>query len=199
MMTYYRLALHDQQTARWIWKTTELTSLQSVFQLLRIYGALPQDRIRVFTAPSNEELHEMLRRENQNQVSGSVAAAQFLQDRQLVGGERVQSASARHDASPTVPQRTDTVEWATWDRYIAAQAVRQEAGSVACSPSTTYLTAAKEPASLGTSSLDKRRMELECGAGGDHDSPYTFTLPISMPYVRAWLKLLSRVHNGEAF
>jgi hypothetical protein len=31
------------------------------------------------------------------------------------------------------------------------------------------------------------------GAGGDHDLPYRFTLPTSMPQVLAWVKLLARV------
>jgi hypothetical protein len=52
MMKYYRLALQDRQTGKWVWKTTPITSLQSVFQLLRIYDTLPQDRIHVFTAAS---------------------------------------------------------------------------------------------------------------------------------------------------
>jgi hypothetical protein len=29
--------------------------------------------------------------------------------------------------------------------------------------------------------LDRKRMEIERGAGGDHDIPYHFTLPIFMP------------------
>jgi hypothetical protein len=41
--------------------------------------------------------------------------------------------------------------------------------------------------------LDKRRDELERGAGGDHDLPYRFTLPTWMPQVFAWVKLLARV------
>lgn len=45
------------------------------------------------------------------------------------------------------------------------------------------------------SSLDKRREELERGAGGDHDQPYRFTLPIAMPQVLAWVKLLARVER----
>jgi hypothetical protein len=46
------------------------------------------------------------------------------------------------------------------------------------------------------SSLDKRRVEIERGAGGDHDLPYTFTLPTSIPEVLVWMKLLARVQNG---
>jgi hypothetical protein len=49
----------------------------------------------------------------------------------------------------------------------------------------------------GMSELYKRREELECGAGGDHDLSYRFTLPTSMPQVLAWAKLLVRVQQGD--
>ncbi len=48
------------------------------------------------------------------------------------------------------------------------------------------------PSDSCMSSLEKRREELERGAGGDHDLPYQFTLPTSMPQVLAWVKLLAR-------
>ena len=48
------------------------------------------------------------------------------------------------------------------------------------------------PDESGLSLLDKRREELERGAGGDHDLPYQFTLPTSTPQVLAWVKLLAR-------
>jgi len=47
------------------------------------------------------------------------------------------------------------------------------------------------------SELYKRREELERGAGGDHDLPYRFTLPTSMPQVLGWVKLLVRVRQGD--
>ena len=34
-MTYYRLAFQERQTALWTWKSTGLTSLDAVLQLLR--------------------------------------------------------------------------------------------------------------------------------------------------------------------
>jgi hypothetical protein len=176
MMKYYRLASRDYQTARWIWKTTALTSLQAVFQLLRIYGALPQDRIRVFTASSKEDLNEMLRCENNNLVSGSVTAAQFLQERNMQVQERVQSASV-HGA--------------------AEQAVRQVTTGATSFPSRENSTALGSSESLGISSLDKQRLERECGLGGDHDTPYLFTLPTSTPQMLAWIRLQSRVQAGE--
>ncbi len=45
--------------------------------------------------------------------------------------------------------------------------------------------------------LDLRRIEFECGAGGDHDLPYRFSMPSSMPQLLAWVNLLTRVEHGD--
>lgn len=45
--------------------------------------------------------------------------------------------------------------------------------------------------------LDRRRLEVELGAGGDHDIPYTFTLPTSLTQTLAWLQLLAKGHHEE--
>jgi hypothetical protein len=45
--------------------------------------------------------------------------------------------------------------------------------------------------------LDRRRLEVELGTPGDHDTRYTFTLPPSLPQVLAWMKLLAKVQEGE--
>ncbi|HZR40340.1 MAG TPA: hypothetical protein VFB12_09515 [Ktedonobacteraceae bacterium] len=174
-MKYYRLALQDPQTSRWIWKTTPLTSLQAVFQLLRIYGALPQDHIRVFTASSKEDLSEMLRCENNNLVSGSVTAAQFSCERNIQVREQVPCTLECRTAELSIQQTTVT----------------------SCIPLREHNTTSGSPGSSGMSSLDKRRLELECGAGGDHDTPYIFILPNSMPQVIAWIALLVKVQDGE--
>jgi hypothetical protein len=47
------------------------------------------------------------------------------------------------------------------------------------------------------SPLEKRREEIERGAGGDHDLPYQCMLPTSLPQVLAWVKLLARVQQGD--
>ena len=173
-MTYYRMALRDRQTATWIWKTTVLTSLQAVFQLLKTFRTLPQESIRVFTAASKEDLNEMLRRENTNQVSGSATAAQFLQDRKLqVPG---QSASAYSKAEPAVRQATAVATYP---------------------PPREYSATTGFPGFGNTSLLERKRLEIENGPGGDHDTPYSFTLPISTPQLFAWIRLQARVQAGE--
>jgi len=51
--------------------------------------------------------------------------------------------------------------------------------------------------SRGMSVLERRREELERGAGGDHDRPYRCSLPLSLPQVLAWMRLLAKVERGE--
>ena len=49
----------------------------------------------------------------------------------------------------------------------------------------------------GASALERRRLEIERGPGGDHDVPYRFALPACLPQVLAWMRLLAKVHRGE--
>ena len=45
--------------------------------------------------------------------------------------------------------------------------------------------------------LEVRRLEFELRSMGDHDTPYTFALPPTMPQALAWTTLLTRVQRGE--
>jgi hypothetical protein len=40
--------------------------------------------------------------------------------------------------------------------------------------------------------IEVRRLEMELGAVGDHDCPYAWGLPLSVPHTLAWTKLLAR-------
>src|SRR5215469_12700630 len=44
--------------------------------------------------------------------------------------------------------------------------------------------------------IEVRRLEVELGAGGDHDRPYTWSLPPSAPHVLAWTKLRALRERG---
>jgi len=201
-MTYYRLAKRDRQTTRWIWQTTPVTSLQAVFQLLRIYRVLPQGGTRVFTASSREDLREMLRRQNSNLPSGSVTATQFLQERNIPVRERAQSASDQSVSAQAAQQGASAAAWAkdVWEKHVAmrtAQAGQPAPANAASSPlheSTVTKGASK---SQSMSVLDKKRLELELGPGGDCDVPYSFALPVSMEQVVDWMRLLDRVKRGK--
>jgi hypothetical protein len=45
--------------------------------------------------------------------------------------------------------------------------------------------------------FEVRRLEVELGAGGDHDCPYTWSLPPSATHVLVWTKLRARRMRGE--
>ncbi len=48
-----------------------------------------------------------------------------------------------------------------------------------------------------TSWIEVRRLEMELGAGGDHDQAYAWSLSSSGPQVLAWTQLLARRERGE--
>jgi hypothetical protein len=173
-MTYYRMAVHDRQTATWIWKTTTLCSLQAVLQVLRSFRALPQNSIRVFTTAFKEDLNEMLERENTHGLSGSVTAAQFLRERLL----HVPGQSAVEDGA-------------------AEPVVRQTMAIAARSPWREQSAITGFPGFGDTNPLERKRMGIEDGPGSDHDIPYCFSLPVSMPQLLAWTRLQTRVQAGE--
>ncbi len=83
------------------------------------------------------------------------------------------------------------------ERRIALQgAVRQASPRGAQADERTASIPAKpspSPAERGMRPLDRRREEIERGAGGDHDLPYQFMLPASLPQILAWVRLLARV------
>lgn len=176
---YYRVAMQQHTASPWQWKSTVLSSLQALFQFLRSYSALPQDRLRVFSARSREEMDELLVRENNGMWSRSVTAAQFLQERGIGSHPMTRTASTNGTprAQKIVPIAVST-----------SSSLSQE--NKATEPATTL----QEWSMTG---LERRRFELERGAGGDHDMPYTFALPVSMPQVLAWMRLLAKVQHGE--
>jgi hypothetical protein len=68
--------------------------------------------------------------------------------------------------------------------------------AVILSPSL-YEGLKRTPTLDGLSILDCKRLELERGAGGDHDLPYHFAFPPTWPQARAWTELLVQVQHGE--
>ncbi len=156
---YYRVAIQVEAQPPWKWQSTALSSLNIVLQWLQVYRAFPQERLRIFSSPSREELNEQLARENQGRSSTSVPATQFLQARGIAPRGAVREAGAgrarAHERTPSIPAETGGT-----------------------------------PYDSCMSPLEKRREELERGAGGDHDLPYRFTLPTATLQVLGWVKLL---------
>jgi hypothetical protein len=175
---YYRIAIqqgrdHLDREVSWQWKSTVLSSLESLFQVLRLYSALPQEHLRVFSSPAREGLEEQLRQENSGRGSASATAAHFLQEHMIHPRGVTSTGGAREHEATT---------------------------SIAVSPGTRLDEsggATHVPCERSMSSLERERLEQELGPGGDHDVPYHFALPLSMPQVLAWTRLLARVQRGE--
>ena len=175
---YYRIALQRgghylDQPAPWQWKSTALSSLQSLFQVLRLYGTLPQEQLRVFSSTSREGLEEQLRQENSGEGSPSVTAAHFLQQRMI------HSIGATSASGVRGQERTTSIAVTTRTR------LDERSGA-------THILDERNMSVLEQSSLEQER-----SVGGDHDVPYHFALPLSMPQVLAWMRLLGRVQRGE--
>src|SRR5215467_6644040 len=158
---YYRVAIQRQRDQldrppSWQWHSTVLSSLQTLFQVLRLYSALPQDHLRVFSSSERASLEEQLMQENKGLGSHSVTAAQFLQERMIRSPEWVRGT----------PERDEGVDrrWQSLSR-----------GVIADHSYPSVKENGKEGNSLvapGMGALERRRIELERGPGGDHDVPY---------------------------
>lgn len=102
---YYRVAIRQNTSPSWQWKSTTISSLTALFQFLRRYDRLAQDRLRIFSSPCTEELDEQLAHENNGLGSCSVTAAQFRQEHMM--GTRsttaVTASSAHEDSNGTHP------------------------------------------------------------------------------------------------
>ena len=176
-MTYYRLALQNRQTDLWTWKSTIVTSLEAVFQLLRIYRALPQDRLRVFSSPCKEDLTQARLNGEENTLTAcSVTATEFSHARKVHISD-----GAYHE----------------FDQRTAKTSVQCSSSVTLASSWSVNSVVTSSLAASGMHDLEKRRLEQEMGPGGDHDLPYTFLLPPALAQVRLWIHLLAQVHRGE--
>jgi hypothetical protein len=171
-MMYYRVAWKSNRSSVWQWKSTKLTSLQALFGFLRMYSAIPQDHLRVFSSLSLEGMDEMLMRENKGWESTSITAEEFLRERRIQIQERTQRASEQYPERGAIAVTTRPL---VDESSPLRQSLSKWNGSV----------------------LERRRAEVESGAGGDHDMPYTFSLPVFMPQTLAWTRLLVKVQRGE--
>jgi hypothetical protein len=130
----------------------------------------------VFSASSREELQEHLLRENSGLGSNSVPAERFMRERFI-----------------PVPEKTKEMP-AHLTRELGRASPIGNASNRLCNECNTETHDLVEK---GMDVVERRREEMECGVGGDHDLPYSFALPGSWPQVRAWMRLLARVHAGE--
>jgi hypothetical protein len=173
-MIYYRVALKADQSDAWRWRSTMLTSLEALFGFFKLYSMVPRDQIRVFFSSSVEYLNVMLDRENKGLASNSITAEQLLKGRRSINSQEMKLLEIELGAIDCKEMVATSVR--------ATQPLKERHG---------YTQSGKS-----SSPLDIRRLELELGSTGDHDLPYTFTLPTSMPQTLAWVNLLVKVYIG---
>lgn len=172
---YYRVAIQVDRASAWQWKSTVLSSLDTLFQFLRLLRTLPHDQLRVFSSSSRESLVEQLEQENKGIASTSVTAAQFLSERMIQPPAGTLSSACEEEMS--------------LEKNIVAAMSQQ--------PTNEWSRGGNALEGRGRSVLERRREELETGTGGDHDLPYSFSLPLCVPQVLAWRTLLVKVQQGE--
>ena len=74
---YYRVAIQVEPSPLWQWKSTMLSSLDTLFQFLRLFQALPQDHVRVFSSSSQEGLKEQFAQENKDLAIRTISLARL--------------------------------------------------------------------------------------------------------------------------
>ena len=173
-MTYYRVAVQVDQSPTWRWKSSLLTSLDALFGFIKLYHMVPKERLRVFFSSSVEYLDEMLARENQGMASNSLMAEQLLNGSKHIDLREMKQFESKCGLCQSMGTAVTSL--------VREQACYEQV---------------RAPLDRSTNLLEMRRLELELATSTDHDSPYRFTLPTSLPEVLAWTRLLARVQSGE--
>jgi hypothetical protein len=158
----------------WQWKSTPLSSLDAVLRFLRQYRAIRQDRLRVFSSASRQDLDEQFKLEQEAMGTYSVTAEQFLCERRISSGGATGGTSE---------QKTQHNQMAVSGGAILSRSANGNS---------------KRTATLDSMDrLDYKRVELEQGAGGDHDLPYHFAFPPTWQQACSWTELLVQVQRGQ--
>jgi hypothetical protein len=129
----------------------------------------------VFFSSSADYLNEMLARENQGLPSNSLTADQLFNEGKHIDPHEMQRLESASRHGQGMGRAVTSL--------LGAQA-RHEQGQPA-------------PDKGSTSVLERSRLAIELDGGADHDTPYRFSLPVSLPQVLAWTRLLARVQRGE--
>lgn len=180
-MIYYRIAMRSTRTNLWQWKTTVLTSLEALFGAIRLYNPAPKHLLRIFFASSTAYFDDMLGRENSGLMSNSISAELFLKEKRIDTQEMLRleaEAATPQELRQAIPAALNLVR-----AYVGFQSATQQPEATGSEVSIT------SPAPM--------QLQNEQQPGGDHDTPYAFSLPQFMPQALAWTILLSRVQRGE--
>jgi hypothetical protein len=77
-MIYYRIAFQREPSSSWQWRSSTMTSIASVHEVLKTYPAALATALRIFFSSSPVRLDQMLARANDGFTSNSLTVEQFL-------------------------------------------------------------------------------------------------------------------------
>jgi hypothetical protein len=156
-----------------------------------MYDRVPKNRLRVFFATSREFMNEMLVRENSGLVSNSITVEEFLMSRRRIDAQQIRQLEFELGLQES-------------KELIARSAITRKLGEERSSLQTASSGESAPPViseargnNRESNLIRLTREELEWSKSGDHDTPYTFTLPVSMRQALAWATLLAKVQRGE--
>jgi hypothetical protein len=156
-----------------------ITSVEILFRVLWMYRSVPRYHLRVFFSSSIAGLDLMLDRENRGLASNSIPIAQLFEGNWSTSQSISALEMRQFESELRIRESVEMGESA----IVREQDVSEKSRST--------------PAEGSLEVLDRRRLEVELGTPGDHDSLYTFSLPTSLPQTLAWLKLLARAQQEE--
>jgi hypothetical protein len=190
-MIYFRVAIRMDQTSLWRWKSSILNTPGTLFAFLSMYDHAPKNRLRVFFATSSEFMNEMLVRENSGLVSNSITLEQFLKNGKRIVGQNIRQL----ESELGLEVNRELIAKSVITRQLGDERSPLQATS-SVEPANPVISEAQWKSRDG-SSIELLQKMSEWSEGGDHDTPYTFALPVSMRQALAWTRLLAKVQLGE--
>ncbi|HEX9131333.1 MAG TPA: hypothetical protein VF844_03480 [Ktedonobacteraceae bacterium] len=175
---FYRVAIQKDPSALWTWESRVIASVNVLVRVLGMYRSMPLHHLRVFCSSSVEGLDLLLEREKQGLASNSIPVEHLLQGRGNTSQSISQLEMRQFESEASTCENVGMVETST----VGESLLLEKRSST--------------PPAGSMDVLDRRRLELELGTPGDHDTRYTFTFPTSLPQVLAWMKLLAQVQDA---
>ncbi len=190
-MIYFRVAIRMDQPSQWRWKSGMLSTPGTLFDFLKIYDRVSKNRLRVFFATSTSVMNEMLVRENNGLLSNSITVEEFLESGRKIDGKYIRQL----EFELGLQESKELIA-----RSAITRKLGDESSSLQAVPSiepTNPVIAETRGNNQESNFMKLVREKLEWSRGDDYDTLYTFALPVSMPQVLAWTRLLAMVQRGE--
>jgi hypothetical protein len=188
---YFRVAIRMDQSSQWQWKSSLLSTPGTLFDFLNMYDRVPKNRLRVFFATSLEFINEMLVRENSGLFSNSITVEEFLKSGRRIDGQHIKELEFElglQENKALIARSVITRKLGDESSSLQATSSFESANSV-----TSEARGSNRESNL----MRLTREKLEWSRGDGYDTLYTFALPVSMPQVLAWTRLLAMVQRGE--